>query len=173
MGQDAGRRLVGLVVHDARIALTNVADNDGATLNSDFTEAGPRPGSAIAGDATSTADPQVSAAQTNDLDFRVVQGGNAEIDGAGLAYRLDGEADSSFRGHNEPNVATHWDSVEFTSTESWEFVAAVTIPSTQDVVAFAHDTDASLDNSSWTYTASTTVVAGPQASAEIDRARTL
>ena len=114
-------RLTGITVHSARIDLATLATNDGdgagSALNSDYTQEGPRPGSAVANDSKSTLDPQVHAAQDTELDLLVVRSGIADLDSAGLAYREEGEADTAYRGWNEANLIHHWTPVEWTTTE--------------------------------------------------------
>lgn len=150
-------RLTGICVHSLRVGLDTLAVVDadpigsGSTLNSDYTQEGPRPGSAVAADSKSTLDPQVHAAQDTELDLRVVRSGIADLDSAGMSYREEGEGDTKWRGWNEPNQVHHWKPIEWTTTEDWEIADAQTIPSTQAVVAIAHDTSGTIDNSVWVY----------------------
>lgn len=144
-------KLTGIAPHSLRVAPASLAVNDGTTLNSTYTQLNPRPGSAVSADDKATTDPQVHAAQGLPLELAVVRSGVADLDNAGIAYRVDGEDDPQYRGWNEPNLVSHWAPVEWTTTEDWEVLDAVTIPGNQKVVLIGHDTSGTVDNSVWIY----------------------
>lgn len=120
-----------LVIHDTRIT----AYTSETTPAKSYSEAGPRPGSAIAADPLSTAYVQVYNAQANDLDVRCIRGGDPRRGGAAWTYRVDGEAGTAYRGWNEPNLLRSM--VDVRTGSAKEIGGAVTIPSTGQVVVVA------------------------------------
>lgn len=151
MGRTA-RALRGFLVHDERVSLANLAPNNGTVTGSTYTQADPKPGSPVPADARGTLLVHPSNGQDADLDVRVVRPGSPKIDGVGVMYREDGEANESYRGWAEPNLVTGYAVAEATLTEDWLIADACTIPSSQKVVACAADQDAVARESVSTWT---------------------
>lgn len=128
----------------------------GGASESTFTQAGPRPGTAIPADPRSGILPRVHAAQDLDLAFYANKGGDPGIDGASWLYRKDSDLlGGEYRSWNEPNRIECYLPVEWTTTSNWERLDAVTVPSTGAVVVVGVDTAGAEVASSWTYTPST------------------
>jgi hypothetical protein len=106
--------------------------------DSTLTEAGPRPGSAVAGDTLSTLQPRISGEQSDDLVTRVTAAGMPTLTG-GLrqAYRKSSEAAGLEKGWNAPNAMSGWFPAEYAAAASatYNVPAACVIPSSQDVIA--------------------------------------
>lgn len=147
------RALRGWLLHDDRITLDNLAANDGSATGSDYSQTGPGPGQAEPYDELGTFRPQAHHGQANDLDVYTVRAGIPGTDtGAGIAYREDGEAETSLRGWNEPNLVTGYRPVEWKSNaSSWLNIAAVTCPRSQKVVVVGYDTGGVEEISVWVY----------------------
>ncbi len=99
----------GLVLLDSRIELDALAVKGSGTRESAYTEDGAQPGLAVPDDTSSSWRPQVSAAQSVELDLRTVRGGYAGREGAEVLYRLGTDTDDAdYRGWCEPNLVTGW-----------------------------------------------------------------
>ena len=99
----------GLVLLDSRIELDALAAKGTGTRDSAYTEDGAQPGLAVPEDTSSTWRPQVSAAQSVELELLTVRGGYAGREGAEVLYRLATDTDDAdYRGWQEPNLVTGW-----------------------------------------------------------------
>jgi hypothetical protein len=147
----AARSLRGFLVHDERISLANLAPNNGSVTGSSYTQAGGKPGSPVPADARGTLLVHASNGQDADLDVRVVVPGAPKIDGVGVMYREDGEADASYRGWAEPNLVTGYAPVAVSVTEDWLGASVCTIPSSQKLVAVAADSLGGTSVTAWTW----------------------
>ena len=81
-----------------------------ASLSS-YTEAGPRPGPAVATNAQQNASPIVSGAQDEALDVKVSKSGDPSIErrGAAYLYKLDTDASAdAYRCRTAPGTASVW-----------------------------------------------------------------
>lgn len=154
MSEVSGVDLRGFLLHDPAISLGSLAAlalAPGAT-DSDYSEADPRPGIAVASDPLGTHIVRAHNGQDADLRVRVVRPGLPAIDGSGTLYREELDSgDEAYRGWNEPNHLEGFYSIAWTSTEEWRASSAVTIPSTQKVVVFATDILSNEVPSTWTW----------------------
>ena len=159
-GRRVPRDLRGFLLHDSRITFDNLEANDGSSTGSSYTQTGPGPGQAEPVDELGTYLPRAHNGQDVDLDIIALRAGAPEIgdadgSGAGLAYREDGEANTSYRGWNEPNLLMGFRTVE-SDTIGWNSrVDAVTCPTSQKVVAVATEGLPTLPPSSWVWAPST------------------
>lgn len=114
-------------------------DNDGATNNSSYSQAGPRPGIPVPGEALSTLLPVISGGQDGDLVLAVLQSGapGRSLSALQMGYRYASDASTLIRGWTAPNGLTDWDSVHWVNIATSEYYDAVTHPDDQRVlVAF-------------------------------------
>jgi hypothetical protein len=140
MSGRANRALRGFAVHDDRVCLGNLADNDAEPENSSYTQTGGRPGTTVVVDELGTFRPQVHHAQEQDVTVVAIRPGVPSADtGAGLGYRVAGQEDIDTRGWNEPNLVTSYQPVDWTTTNDWTQADAVTCPRSQIVVVVADD----------------------------------
>ncbi len=110
---------------------------------SQWTEAGPRPGSPVGSDTKSKLSPVLSGNQQQDVDLSVTRAGGplstsySSLYRAGsLAYRIDGEASTLWRGYSWPGYLNRWEALStFASSPDIDIFDVVTIPSTQQVIA--------------------------------------
>lgn len=97
----------GLVLLDARLTADELTAKGVGTRDSAYTEDDPQPGLAVPDDAGSSWRPQVSAAQSAELDLYTVWGGYAGREGAEVLYRLAADTDGEdYRGWSDPNLIT-------------------------------------------------------------------
>jgi hypothetical protein len=131
MGSRLDKKVRGFSPHSARWKYGNL---DAA--ESTYTQAGPRPGSAVGSDSLSRLTPEITANQQSDVVVAVARGGNPGIgaDGAQVAYRLESEAATEFRGWDPPHTLRTARALEATSTLTYNRFDAATIPSSQKVV---------------------------------------
>jgi len=131
---------IGLLIPDERIKTANLRANDGATGNSDYTQAGPRPGvpefdqaevalsSSTAGDYSPSLSLETLGEQDAGTDYhvKVIKGGMPGADAT--VVRRDDLTGSVWRGWNTPNVVTHFnvDSLLDRDTSAGVNYAAVT-----------------------------------------------
>jgi hypothetical protein len=121
---------------DPRFDLDHLAA-DPAAVGS-YSEAGPRPGTAVSADPLSRLIPVVSFDQAQDVDLRVEQGGAVRRDGVQVSYRLGSETLSNdYRGWFRPNhlTAFGWLEVNGIGVAVYDRLTIATIPSSQKVVA--------------------------------------
>lgn len=145
------RALRGFLVHHHRIDLDHLSPNTGDPA-SDYNEAAPQPGTAVPSDPLSTYTIRAHSAQHEDLFVGVIRPGLPGIDRAGASYREDAEANSAMRGWNEPNLFQGVHVVDWGDDPSWFSVDAVTIPSTQVVVAIGADAAGTVGTQAWVWT---------------------
>jgi len=134
----------GLLVPDTRITLATVAaatDAAYSVANTAYTEAAPHPGSDVPADARATARIALSGEQSQPLTFVAEAAGMPVATGGRWAYYkgatqgVAAEAATAKRGWNAPNVPVDYATIETDTTNPYVLSAAVTIPSTQKVVA--------------------------------------
>jgi len=156
----------GMAVLDKAVAST-LAANTATSTTSDYTEATPRPGSAIPDDAFSSMRVEVSGAQTTDLDVRCVNAGNPgrETDGAQIAWKKNSEAAASWRGWDGPNVAHSWYAVAGNNINNVDRYDAKTKPKSQ-TVSVAYREPASTDAQYVTLSAAGTLTAAANSVAD-------
>lgn len=138
--------LRGFLLHDSRIN-PDAIDAD----KSSYTQQGSRPGVAVADDPLARYRPHAHNAQPADLDLIALRGGLPvtvrgsgflQAEGAGLGYRVSGEADELYRGWNEPNLVTGYRPALWSTTNNWSKADAVTCPRSGKVVVVAADATA-------------------------------
>lgn len=107
--------------------------------NSDYTEAGPRPGVPDLPDGGRLV-ARVSAAQSDDAEVRVQRQGYPGLDSAAVAYRTGTESGASdWRGWDPPVVVQDHAWVEWTSTNAYTVHDVCTLPESQRPVALYGD----------------------------------
>lgn len=106
-----------LCIHDARVKFDNLTANTATTTTSDYTEQGPRPGSAVAGDARSLMTPEVSHAQAVDVTVTADRGGFPALS-ATEGARVVFDADGTEYGWSAPNELVGFDSIEWVASGS-------------------------------------------------------
>ena len=117
--------------------LVPVPSGTPGTFDSNFTQAGPAPGTARAQDADSKLQPFLTNAQETDVVVEVTQAGGANREGCAVSYRKKSEADTEFRGWIPPTWITGWTAAAFTDAETFDMFQAAVIPSTQEVIVVA------------------------------------
>lgn len=160
MGSRVSTELAALLVHDRRVTDTALTTQGAGATNSSYTQAGPRPGTAVPADTKSTVLPRCHAAQDSDLDLQLIRGGDPGPDGLGVIYREDNEDAALYRGWNEPNHVTAYVPIDWTTTEAWTVVDAVTIPSTQKVCVVAIDNTGTTLATAWVWSPTTRTWSG-------------
>lgn len=135
MGSLKDAVLRGFLVPSPRTICATIDDTETA-----FTEAGPRPGSPVAQNDTSRAKPALSGTQSSaGVDLAFVAAGFPGTDpdaSSRAAWRVDGEADTEWRGWSPPSLLHSSDMITpFSSSTLWPNHDCVTIPSTQVVIA--------------------------------------
>ena len=158
----------GIVPTALRWRPENLAPNDGAALNSDYTEKDPRPGTAVATDEDARLVPEISNAQDTDLEIRVTEAGLPGAEGAAVSYKKTSEDPDFERGWNQPNYFAGWVAQEWVGDFGFPtFIATscVTIPSTQEVVSVAMYSSVRrsrvFDPETWTWGAFTSLPTNP------------
>lgn len=126
--------LPGGVLIPSRCTLSTLADNDGSSTGSDYTEANPRPGSAVPLDSRNRLRVHASHAQGVDLDVRVRKAGMPGRGEAACQVAIKPQSSSDWRGWNPPVILSGWLSVDYTTSDSFQRKDCVTVPSTQTVV---------------------------------------
>lgn len=127
----AGEVLVALGIADLRMVIGEKFDEGAST----FTEAGPRPGSAVPDDVFAELTPEITAAQGADVDITTQRAGLPGRGGCELAYKLSADPDDQHRGWDAPNSLQGWSSLVFATPTVFDRMDAVTVPSSQKVVA--------------------------------------
>ena len=134
---------------------------------SSYDQTGPRPGSAIANTNIQDAIPVLSGSQTYAIDVSVTKSGDPSIQerGSALAWKLDSEANTEWRGWSDVNLATSARIVYADTSNEMIDVDSCTTPKSQKVVCVFNTNDASahtltraLAESSQDFAASQTVV---------------
>lgn len=146
---------------DERFGAEQIQPNTNATLTSNYTEEGPRPGRVVADDSRSTLSLQVQGSQSADLTLAAKRGGMPGT--VEVSYRGTSEASSAERCWSPPNYFSDWGCLSaYGSTNSR--IAAVTIPATQKVIgAYASASGVSTrtwDPSTKTWSTAVVVVTG-------------
>lgn len=145
----------GILVHDARIKHSNISSSE-----SSYTEAGPKPGTALAADACSKITPRVHGAQTNDLRVTCVRGGQPGPDTCGLGWRTSSETASDLRSWNLPCVLRGAEVVYFDPVSGgtlYTIKSMATVPDTQKVILVASTGSTGSSFNTWTYDPETRV----------------
>ena len=142
MAEDLKQVVRGIVPTAPRWRPTNLATNDGATLNSVYTEREPRPGTPVATNVLSELVSEVSNAQSTDLVFEVTDAGLPGTRGAAISYRKTSEPTPARRGWSEPNFLSGWTTQIFTTDTNPRVTMCVTLPSTQEVLGLQRLTGA-------------------------------
>lgn len=99
----------GLGVPDVRWSFANI-DTAGST----YTEAGPRPASPVPGATDARLVPAISGDQATSIDLRVGKSGVPAAnprEAGGMLYRVDGDADTEWRGWNGWGVLQRYDTL--------------------------------------------------------------
>ena len=144
MGNRKTGQLRGFGVCDERWSSDRLKPNGAAYLagtDSNVTQAGPRPGSAIAADPRSHLRPQVSGGQSEDLDVYVSRAGHPGLgdSSAAVAWKKTAEAATDWRAWNAPNWLRGFQIRKYDSTNTWQGHAIATIPSSGEVIAVAYN----------------------------------
>lgn len=113
------------------------------TAESQWTEAGPRPGSPVGVDEKSKLSPVLSGNQQQNVDLSVTRAGGplstsySSLYRAGaLAYRIDGESSTLWRGYSWPGYLNRWEALStYASSPDIDIFDIALIPSTQQVIA--------------------------------------
>ena len=165
MGTRIDQQPQGFAAIDPRWTKDGLRANDGAAGNSDYTEASPEPGQMAVAATNNLGQLEVSGGQSRTVDAIAGKGGDAEFEGAGILWRLDGEtADTDYRGWNAPNFPTWWEPL--TSVELASGVRSLSvIPSTQEPVAMLGGFFYRFDNATqeWVATAASLLTAAADA----------
>lgn len=125
-----GGILTAIAIADERLSAANLS------TGSSYSQQSPRPGSSVPSSSLAELVVQVSGEQSDTLTVTASKAGFPLVGptGARVRYRLTGEAATSDRGWNSPNVWCGWYPVAFASGASLRPPAACVIPSTQRVV---------------------------------------
>jgi hypothetical protein len=116
--------------------------NDGSATGSNYSEADPEPGLAVADNELSTLVPVVSGAQDDDLTLIVLRGGapGIDFDSVHLGYRYTDDAASAVRGWQGHNGVTDWSCANYTTGADTEHPDACVHPDSQQVLVAYGDT---------------------------------
>ena len=137
------------------------------STRSSYTESGPRPGSAVANTNIQDAVPIITGSQNYAVDVSVTKSGDPSIHerGAAVAWKLDYEANTEWRGWSDVNFVTSARCLYADTTDAMVDVDICTLPKSQTVMAVFNTNDASehtltrtLDETTQEFGASTTVV---------------
>ena len=144
MGSRKTEQLRGFAVCDERWSSDRLRPNGASYLagtDSNVTQAGPRPGSAVASDSRSHLRPQVSGGQSEDLDVYVSRAGHPGLGdtACAVAWKKTAEAATDWRAWNAPNWLRGFQIRKYDTTNTWQGQALATIPSTQEVIAVAYN----------------------------------
>lgn len=140
MGSRKGNLPGGLLIPE-RCVFDKLAANTGGATTSSYTEAGPRPGHPVAGDANSQLRLEMSGEQGVDVNVQVVKAGMPARDGLQLAIQ-DETNSGAMLTWDGPGVCTDFIPLDWGADDT-EDHAIATIPSTQKVVVAAVQTSGS------------------------------
>jgi hypothetical protein len=140
----------GFLLQEAGVCLERLEDNDGSASGSSYTQTGGRPGAPVPSDPLGAFLPRVSHAQAADIDVIALRPG-APGGSASLGYRVSGEANTSYRGWNEPNLVLGYRPVEWSSANNYNYADCVVCPGSQKVVAVAAEAAANHPVSAWVW----------------------
>ena len=136
------------LLHDRRIATDKISASD-----SSYTEAGPRPGPALASSDCSRIRPAVHAAQSADLSIGVVRGGQPGPDTCGLVYRETSEPVTDYRSWNPPWILRDCEIIDYDdgtiSSEDWAYKVIAVIPDSQRLVLACRDVGGAVRTWTW------------------------
>ena len=135
--------LQGILVPDERVTLANIHSS------SSYTEQGPRPGVPVPDNAASTLRPIVTSSQVADVRAGIVRAGG--VGAAEVAFKLDSEGASSWRGYSYPSAIVYtdvWSEDEATSNNLNAF-DCTTDPNTQDVLSVYSNSNESIRFVRW------------------------
>jgi hypothetical protein len=138
------RRAVGM----ATLAALGAGDHDSA-----YTQDGPGPGHPVPTEPGSRWRPQISQAQSVELEVGTLRGAYPGRDGAQVLYRLGSDgATEDFRGWQDPVLVTGWSAPSdgWGSGSPWTTFAATVIPATGLVIVVALD-DVTGDAQTWSW----------------------
>ena len=160
--------LQGILVPDERVTLDNIHSG------SSYTEQGPRPGVPVPDNAASTLRPVVTSSQTANVRAGIVRAGG--VGAAEIAYKLDSEGASSWRGYSYPSAVVYCDvwSEDHVASNGLRWFDCATDPNTQDVYAAYTNQDGALRFVRWnaqTWEPGSTVVIDADASVGTDEQR--
>ena len=137
------------------------------STRSSYDESGPRPGSAVANTNIQDAVPIITGSQSYAIDLSVTKSGDPSIHerGAAVAWKLDSEANTEWRGWSDVNLVTSARCLYADTGNAMIDVDTCTLPKSQTVMAVFNTNDASdhtlvrtLAESTQDFGASTTVV---------------
>ena len=137
------------------------------STRSSYDESGARPGSAVANTNVQDAVPIITGSQSYAIDLSVTKSGDPSIHerGAAVAWKLDSEANTEWRGWSDVNLVTSARCLYADTTDAMVDVDTCTLPKSQTVMSVFNTNDASdhtlvrtLDESTQEFGASTTVV---------------
>ena len=131
MGTRIDQQPQGFAAIDPRWTKDGLRANDGAAGNSDYTEANPEPGQMAVAATNNLGQLEVSGGQSRTVDAEAGFGGAADLLGARVRYRLDGETAADWRGWNPPNWPNHWEGLQATKGD---LLDVDVIPSSQEPV---------------------------------------
>jgi hypothetical protein len=123
----------GIAILADGIKLDNLTDQGAGLTDSSYSQAGPRPGSAVASSALAKLNVEVSGAQVVPIDVRVVRAGLPGRVGVGVAWKR-GEDNFGYRDLAPPNWVNHWVAAEWTDTLTWDLFDVVASAKTGSVV---------------------------------------
>lgn len=135
-------------IADERFKIEDIAANTAAALTSDYTEASPQPGQAVARDTRSSAVPMVHGAQSADLELVALRGGMPGV--AEIGYRAAGAADTAVVGWQTPGQLVRWETAQATTTASIVSWASAVLPSGHVVLFWNDDTAGAIKCATWT-----------------------
>ena len=130
----------GIGIPNLRIGLATLVPVPAGTpgaLESDFTQAGPQPGSQRPQDADNKLSPFITNAQEVDTLIEVSQAGSARREGCMVTVRGQLEADTELKGWIPPTEMQGWTTAVFANVEVFDMFQAAVIPSTQEVIVVA------------------------------------
>lgn len=135
----------GLLLIDSRITVEQEAAQGATSIDSSYTQAGPRPGESVPDDDGSTWRPQVTGYQDQAIETITITGGYAGPDrtgrpAAGIAVRTDGAtSEDDWIGWDDPVTIRSWTSTAgmFVGSANVDAASMAVVPSTQEVVVVA------------------------------------
>jgi len=135
MGNRKNQHPTGLAVLDERWAPECLRANDGATGNSSYTQASPRPGSMVPSDPLTRQAVGIAGGQTQGVELRVQRGGPVGLGGQLALYRPStSTADGDYRGWS-PTMPGPYRILEHETAAASNGVYVDVIPSTQTPLA--------------------------------------
>ncbi len=129
------RNLRGLGLSADRLTVDNLTDQGAGTTDSNYSQAGPRPGQATTTDIRAKLEPQISGGQSAAVEFQVRRAGLPARGELGMVWRLDSDTTvDAWRGRPPPNFANHWVAAVWSDAEEYGHFELITVPSTQTLV---------------------------------------